>query len=60
MCIGVGIVIKAGFIIISRDAQLGIEGAKTRGLNHLTDPVRPSIDREDASDGVDKDRAGTV
>ena len=60
MFIGVGTVITAGFIIISRDAQLGIEGAKTRAMNQLIDPARPSIDREYASDGFDKDRAGLV
>ena len=60
MFIGVGIAIKAGFIIISRDAQLGIEGAKTRGTNLLIYPARASINREDAPDDVDKDRAEIV
>ena len=57
MLVGVAIVVSAGFIIIWREAQLGIEGAKTRAMNHLTDPATPSIDREDASDGVDGDQA---
>ena len=48
MLIGVGIVIAASFIILLPKAW------------QLTDPARPSTDKEDALDGVDKDLAGTV
>ena len=48
MLIGVGIFIAASFIIILPNAL------------QLTDPARPSTDKEDALDGVDKDLVGTV
>ena len=60
MLIGVGIVLDAGYIINLREAQLCIEGVKTHAMNLLTDPAKPSIDKEGALDGVDKDLAGTV
>ena len=60
MLIGVGIVRVASLIIVSREAQLNIQGVKTHAMNYLTDPARPSIDKEDASGGVDKDLAGTA
>ena len=60
MQIGIVIFIAAGFVIISRKAQLGIEGVKTHVMKYLIDPARPSIDKEDALDGVDKDLVGTV
>ena len=60
MLIGVGIARVVSFIIVSLKAQLGIKGVKARAMNYLTDPARPSIDKEDASGGVDKDLAGTA
>ena len=60
MLIGAGIVWIASFIIFSVKAQLGIQGVKTNAMNYFTDPARPSIHKEDALGGVDKDLAGTV
>ena len=45
MLVGVAIVVSARFIIIWREAQLGIEGAKTRAMNHLLILRHPLIER---------------